>query len=45
LHFLLGDIEAEIEAELQGDDRRAAGAGGRYLVEPGIWPNWRSTAR
>ncbi len=33
LHFLLGDIEADRQVELQGDDRRAGGTRRRHLVE------------
>ena len=33
LHFLLGDVEAQIEAELQGDDRGAGRARRRHLVQ------------
>ena len=33
LHLLLGDVEAEVEAELQGDDRGAGRAGRGHLVE------------
>ena len=35
LHFLLGDVEAEIETELQRDDRGAGRARRRHLVEAG----------
>ncbi len=34
LHLLFGDIQRQIEAELQGNDRRAAGAGGAHLAQP-----------
>ncbi len=33
LHFLLRDVEAQGQAELQGDHRGAAGTGGRHLVQ------------
>src|SRR6185503_3420686 len=33
LHFLFGDVETQREAELQRDDRCAAGTGGRHLVQ------------
>ena len=33
LDFLLGDVEAQIEAELQGDHRSAGGARRRHLVQ------------
>src|SRR5206468_3260653 len=35
LHFLLGDIDVEIEIELQGNNRAAIGTGGGHLVQPG----------
>ena len=35
LHFLLGDVEAEIETELQRDDRGAGRARRRHLVQAG----------
>ena len=35
LHLLLGDIDAEAEVELQGDDRAAVGAGGGHLLQAG----------
>ncbi len=34
LHFLLGDVERKVQIELQRDDRGAAGAGRRHLLEP-----------
>ena len=34
LHFLLGDVERELEGELQRDHRGAAGARRRHLVQP-----------
>ncbi len=33
LYLLLGDIQRQIKAELQGNDRRAAGAGGAHLAQ------------
>ena len=38
LHLLLRDVQADIEAELQGDHRRAGGAGREHLVQAGHLP-------
>src|SRR6266404_2225184 len=38
LHLLLGDVDVEIERELQRDDRAAEGAGGHHLVQAGHLP-------
>jgi hypothetical protein len=38
LDLLLGDVEAQIEAKLQGDDRGAGRARRRHLIEPGHLP-------
>ena len=35
LYFLFGDIDAEAEIELQGDDGAAVGAGGGHLLQTG----------
>ena len=35
LHLLLGNVEAEVEAELERDDRTAAGARGGHLLQAG----------
>ena len=35
LHFLLGDIDVQVETELQGDDRAAKGARRSHLVQAG----------
>ena len=43
LHLLLGDVDADIEAEPQRDDRGAGRTLRRHLRERGISPNWRSS--
>ena len=35
LHLLLGHIQAQVQAELEGDDGAAAGAGRCHLPQPG----------
>ena len=35
LHFLLGDVNIELERKLQDDDGASVGAGGRHLAEAG----------
>ena len=35
LHFLLGDVDVEVQGKLQHDDGAAVGAGGGHLREPG----------
>ena len=35
LHFLLGDVDVEVQRKLQHDDGAAIGAGGGHLREPG----------
>jgi hypothetical protein len=35
LYFLFGNIDVEVQVELQGDDRAAERADGGHLIQPG----------
>ncbi len=44
MHFLLGDVEPELEAELQHDwTELAVELVDDICLRPGICPNWRSS--